>query len=132
MAARDSSLTIPPAATGLTRRRDAFVDAYVANGGNGAAAARVAGYALSCARVKASLLIRDPAIIGEIRRRTILALGAAAPKALATLIKLSGQANSERVRREASSDILDRLGFKAPAKINHQLDAGLKVVIDLS
>ena len=44
----------------LTLREARFVDAYVSNGGNGAAAAREAGYAPGAARVTASEILAKP------------------------------------------------------------------------
>ncbi len=42
---------------GLTRRQEAFVHAFVANGGNGTEAARAAGYAASSAYQRAYELL---------------------------------------------------------------------------
>jgi phage terminase small subunit len=116
----------------LTPKQDAFVDAYVANGGKGTAAARDAGYAESSAHVEANRALKNPLILQEIYRRTALAIGAAAPRALATIVELSSTAKSDYVKLEASRDLLDRSGLRAPDKVDHRLDGEIKVTIDLS
>jgi len=115
----------------LTTKQNQFIDAYVANGGNGSAAAREAGYAESSAHVEANRALKNPLIVQEIFRRTTLAIGAALPKALNTVVRLSESAKSEYVQLEASRDLLDRAGMKAPEKIDHRLDGEFRVTIDL-
>jgi phage terminase small subunit len=115
----------------LTTKQNQFIDAYVANGGNGSAAARDAGYAESSAHVEANRALKNPLIVQEIFRRTALAIGAALPKALNTVVRLSESAKSEYVQLEASRDLLDRAGMKAPEKIDHRLDGEFRVTIDL-
>ena len=115
----------------LTAKQNQFIDAYVANGGNGSAAARDAGYAESSAHVEANRALKNPLIVQEIFRRTTLAIGAALPKALNTVVRLSESAKSEYVQLEASRDVLDRAGMKAPEKIDHRLDGEFRVTIDL-
>lgn len=115
----------------LTTKQNQFIDAYVANGGNGSAAARDAGYAESSAHVEANRALKNPLIVQEIYRRTALAIGAALPKALNTVVRLSESAKSEYVQLEASRDLLDRAGMKAPEKIDHRLDGEFRVTIDL-
>jgi phage terminase small subunit len=115
----------------LTTKQNQFIDAYVANGGNGSAAARDAGYAESSAHVEANRALKNPLIVQEIFRRTTLAIGAALPKALNTVVRLSESAKSEYVQLEASRDLLDRAGMKAPERIDHRLDGEFRVTIDL-
>jgi phage terminase small subunit len=119
-------------ASPLTPKQDAFCDEYVANGGKGTAAARDAGYAENSAHVEANRLLKNPLILQEIYKRTALAVGAAAPRALQTIIELSSDAKSDYVKLEASRDLLDRAGMKAPDKVDHRLDGELKISIDLS
>lgn len=118
--------------TKLTAKQDAFVDAYVANGGNGAAAAREAGYSEKSARIEGHRLLRNPLIVKEVYERTVIALGASLPKALETVSKLSTEANSEYVRLEAAKDLMDRAGLKAPDRVEARLSGEFKVSIDLS
>jgi len=123
---------LPEQADKLTEKQNAFVDAYVANGGRGTQAARDAGYADKSAHVEANRLLKNPLILQEIYRRTVMELGASAPQALATVRELAVSAKSDYVRLEASKDILDRAGLKAPDRVDQRLDGELRVVIDLS
>ena len=52
-------------------------------------------------------------------------------QAIHTLSKLSKGAKSEYVQMESAKDILDRAGFKAPDKHQHQIVGDFKVHIDL-
>lgn len=116
----------------LTLKQDAFVDAYVANGGQGTLAAKEAGYSESGAHVEANRLLKNPLIIQEVHRRTVMAIGAALPSALNTVRRLSESAKSEYVQLEASRDLLDRAGMRAAQRIDHRVDGELRVSIDLS
>jgi phage terminase small subunit len=116
----------------MTLKQDAFVDAYVANGGQGTQAAKDAGYSESGAHVEANRLLKNPLIIQEVHRRTVMAIGAALPSALKTITRLSSGAKSEYVQLEASRDLLDRAGMRAAQRIDHRVDGELRVSIDLS
>ena len=59
-------------------------------------------------------------------------IGINATLASAKLVKLASGAKSEYVQLEASKDILDRAGFKAPDKHMHLHAGEIKVNIDLS
>ncbi|HSG00706.1 MAG TPA: terminase small subunit [Vicinamibacterales bacterium] len=59
----------------LTRTEARFVDAYLANGGNGRQAAITAGLAAHSATCEASKLRRRPNVAAEIARRSADALG---------------------------------------------------------
>jgi hypothetical protein len=59
-------------------------------------------------------------------------LGINATSAAARLMQLSRGAKSEYVQLEASKDILDRAGFKAPDKHMHLHAGEIKVSIDLT
>jgi phage terminase small subunit len=115
----------------LTRKQDTFIEAYVANGGKGTAAAKEAGYAEKSAHVEACRLLRNPLIVQEIYKRTTLAIGASLPKAFRTIERLSTEAKSEYVQLEASRDLLDRAGLRAAERIDHRVDGNLSVSIDL-
>ena len=123
---------LPVQADQLTEKQNAFIDAYVANGGRGTQAAKDAGYAEKSAHVEAHRLLKNPLILQEVYRRTVMELGAAAPQALKTVRELAQNAKSDYVRLEASKDLLDRAGFKAPERIDQRLDGELRVTIDLS
>ena len=59
-------------------------------------------------------------------------MGINATMASAKLVRLASGAKSEYVQLEASKDILDRAGFKAPDKHMHLHAGEIKVNIDLS
>jgi hypothetical protein len=58
-------------------------------------------------------------------------LGTRATLALSTVSKLASNAKSEYVQLEASKDLLDRAGLKAPEKHMHLHAGDIKVEIDL-
>jgi len=59
-------------------------------------------------------------------------LGLGAVSASKKLIDLSSGARSEYVQLEASRDILDRVGMRAPDKVAHNVTGDIKINIDLS
>ena len=59
-------------------------------------------------------------------------LGLGAVSASKRLIELSSGARSEYVQLEASRDILDRVGLRAPEKVKHSFEGDIKVNIDLT
>ena len=59
-------------------------------------------------------------------------IGLNATKASIRLMQLSESAKSEYVQLEASKDILDRAGYKAPDKHMHLHAGDIKVTIDLA
>lgn len=121
-----------PAAKRLTPKQMKFIEAYALGGGNGTAAAILAGYAESAASGAAARMLRNPLIQQEIMKQTLQVIGLAAVPALATVKRLSVTARSEYVQLEASKDLLDRAGFKAPDKAVVQLDAALSVRFDIA
>lgn len=90
----------------LTPKEKAFTDEYIANKGNGTAAA-LKVYDTTNENVAANLAwenIRKPKIQQELRE--------AAEIAKNSIIGLSAGAKNENVKLNASKDILDRTGFK--------------------
>ena len=59
-------------------------------------------------------------------------IGVNATLASSKLVKLASGAKSEYVQLEASKDILDRAGLRAPEKHMHLHAGDIKVSIDLS
>lgn len=117
----------------LTRRQGALVDALVANGCSIKEAASMAGYAEGEAgRVTASKTLRLPHVQDYMMKRIAETMGVSATIAAAKLVQLSQGAKSEYVQLEASKDILDRAGFKAPDKHMHLHAGDISVNIDLS
>ena len=99
----------------VTAKQAALVDALVANGCSITEAARLAGYADGeSGRVTASKALRLPHVQMYMMERIGETLGLNTTVASAKLVQLAKGAKSEYVQLEASKDILDRAGYKAP------------------
>ena len=111
----------------------ALVDTLVAEGCSIKEASAKSGYAEGeSGRVTASKTLRLPHVQQYLMTRVSESIGLNATTALSTVVKLASGAKSEYVQLEASKDILDRAGFKAPDKHLHLHNGDLKVQIDLS
>ena len=120
------------AAKTLTAKQTALVDALVANGCSIKEAAGLAGYASGdSGRVTASKALRLPHVQAYMMQRIAETMGVNATIAASKLVQLSQGAKSEYVQLEASKDILDRAGFKAPDKHMHLHTGGIKINIQL-
>lgn len=118
--------------TGMTAKQEALVEHLVANGGTVKDAAQVAGYADGeSGRVSASKALALPHVQAYMIQRVRDELGVKATLAVHQVAKLSMSAKSEYVQLEASRDILDRAGLKAPDKHMHLVAGDIKVNIDL-
>ena len=116
----------------LTPKQRGLVDALVANGCTIKEAATMAGYAEGEAgRVTASKTLRLPHVQAYMMTAIAESMGVSATIAAAKLVQLSQGAKSEYVQLEASKDILDRAGFKAPDKHMHLHAGDISVNIDL-
>lgn len=100
----------------LTDMQRRFAEAYANNGGNGAAAARAAGYAKKSERVEASRLLKHEEVLEEIRKHVKLLQVTDAPLARNTLRQLCKKARSEAVRRQSAVDLLNYAGLQIPEK----------------
>ena len=119
--------------SGLTAKQTALVDTLVATGCSITEAAAQAGYASGeSGRVTASKALRLPHVQEYMMRCVGEALGLNATTAAAKLVQLARGAKSEYVQLEASRDILDRSGFKAPDRHMHLHAGDVSVTIDLS
>lgn len=114
----------------LTPLQQAFVDEFVSNGGNKEQAAIDAGYSEHSARVQAYELLKKPHVMQAIVERSMQELISSAPKAIQRLHSLT-EARSEYVALQASQDILNRLGIKAPDRQDVRLQGDIQVHIDL-
>jgi len=114
----------------MTAKQAKYVEAYLANGGQGGAAAVEAGYAVGSADAASSQLLRNPLIQQAIMRQTLTAIGLSAVPALSVITRLIGEARSDYVKLEAAKDLLDRAGFAAPQRVDHRLDSSLTVSFD--
>ena len=117
----------------LTGKQMALVDTLVATGCSITEAAKLAGYADGeSGRVSASKALRTVHVQQYMMQRIGESLGLNATVAAAKMLNLARGAKSEYVQLEASKDILDRAGFKAPDKHMHLHAGEIKVSIDLS
>ena len=122
--------------TELTDKQKALVDTIVATGCSIKEAAEKAGYSTKgspeAGRVSASRTLRLPKVQSYMQSRIAQTLGLGAVSASKRLIELSSGARSEYVQLEASRDILDRVGLRAPEKVKHSFEGDIKVNIDLT
>ena len=93
----------------------------------------MAGYASGeSGRVTASKALRLPHVQAYMMQRIGETMGVSATIAAARLVQLARGAKSEYVQLEASKDILDRAGFKAPERHMHLHAGDISVSIDLT
>ena len=120
----------------LTDKQKALVDTIVATGCSIKEASKSAGYSSKgseeAGRVSASRTLRLPKVQKYMAMRIADTLGLGAVSASKRLIELSSGARSEYVQLEASRDILDRVGLRAPEKVKHSFEGDIKVNIDLT
>ena len=117
----------------LTEKQKKLVDTLVANGGSVKNASQVAGYSAGeSGRVSATKALKTPHVQQYMMQAIADSMGMNATKALNKIVQLSSNAKSEYVSLEASKDILDRAGFKAPDKVMHSHVGNINVKIDLT
>ena len=117
----------------LTDKQRKLVDTIVATGCTITEAAKTAGYSTGDGgRVTASRTLRIPKVQNYMMKQIANTVGLGAVHASRKMVDLSMNARSEYVQLEASKDILDRVGIRAPDKVQHTLDANLSVNIDLT
>jgi len=109
-----------------------LVDILVSKGCTITEASKLAGYKGNSARVSASKMLRKPEVQEYMQQELRRTIGLGSTKALSRIISLSSSAKSEYVQLEASKDILDRAGFKAPDKHQHMIAGNFSINIDLS
>ena len=116
----------------LTPRQILLVDTLVATGCTITEASQIAGYAKGdSGRVSASKALRTHKVQQYMQSLVMNSIGLNATKASIRLMQLSESAKSEYVQLEASKDILDRAGYKAPDKHMHLHSGDIKVSNDL-
>ena len=117
----------------LTDKQRKLVDTIVATGCTITEAAKTAGYSRGDGgRVTASRTLRIPKVQSYMMKQIANTVGLGAVHASRKMVDLSMNARSEYVQLEASKDILDRFGIRAPERIQHTVDANLSVNIDLT
>ena len=140
----DTSITTrqsvtPPAFEGLTDKQARFVVAYLELGakrGGGTEAALAAGYGggtnRDAAKVRASELLRNEAVLKAIRSEVTRSLAGASVIAVRTLVELA-EAGPPQVRLSASKEILDRAIGPVMSRNAHVVASahGIEDVIDI-
>ncbi|BAQ88039.1 phage protein [uncultured Mediterranean phage uvMED] len=116
---------------GITPQQKKLVDTLVATGCTITDASKVAGYKGNSSRVSASRALRSPEVQQYMFQEIQKSIGMSAVKAQSKLLDLASGAKSEYVQLEASKDILDRAGFKAPDKHQHLVKGDFQINIDL-
>ena len=117
----------------ITEKQKKLVDTLVAKGCSIKQASEEAGYAKGeSGRVTASKALKTPHVQQFMMQTISDSMSLNATKALNKIVALSSNAKSEYVSLEASKDILDRAGFKAPDKVMHSHVGNIDVKIDLS
>ena len=117
----------------ITEKQKKLVDTLVAKGCSIKQASEDAGYAKGeSGRVTASKALKTPHVQQYMMQTISDSMSLNATKALNKIVSLSSNAKSEYVSLEASKDILDRAGFKAPDKVMHSHVGNIDVKIDLS
>jgi len=126
---------IKDAKTNLTTKQKQLVDTIVTTGCSVTEAGKLAGYSSSnnkeSARVIASKTLRLPHVQKYMLQCVANTLGVGAGLASSKLLQLATNAKSEYVQLQSCIDILDRTGFKAPEKHQHQVIGDVKVNINL-
>lgn len=115
----------------LTKMQEAFVEELLINGGNLEQAAINAGYAKGSAQRQAYALMNIPHVIEAYQIGLAQRLAASASGAVSTITDLSRNSRSDYVKLQASQDILDRIGMRAPDKVDHRVAGQVSVSIDL-
>ena len=118
--------------TKISGKAKSLVDTLVATGCTITEASKLAGYKGNSSRVSASKMLRKPEVQAYMMSEIQRSFGLSSAKASARLLSLSQGAKSEYVQLEASKDILDRAGFKAPEKHQHLVGGNFSINIDLS
>ena len=117
----------------LTSKQRDLVDTIVTTGCTITDASQKVGYAKGEAgRVVASRTLRLPHVQRYMMERVANTIGLGAVSASRKLVELSADAKSEYVQLEASRDLLDRAGIRAPERIQHDIQGDIKINIDLS
>ena len=117
----------------LTEKQTALVDTFVTTGKSIKECAEIVGYAKGdSGRVVASRTLRLPHVQKYMMERIANTIGMGAVVASRRLVELSNDAKSEYVQLEASRDILDRAGIRAPDRVQHHVQGDIKISIDLT
>jgi phage terminase small subunit len=123
---------LPKKQPSLNSRQKALVDILVSTGCSVGEASKRAGFKESSADAQGYQTLKKSHVAEYMYQQIQESFGINSLKAQSTLAKLAQNAKSEYVQMESAKDILDRAGFKAPDKHQHQIVGDFKVHIDLS
>jgi len=122
---------LPKKQPSLTSRQKALVDLMVSTGCSVSEASTRAGYKGKTPDVIGYQTLKKPHVASYMYEQIKSSFGVSSLSAQHKLLQLSQNAKSEYVQMESAKDILDRAGFKAPDKHQHQIVGDFKVNIDL-
>ena len=125
------SLPAPLRPDKITDQQMKFVEKLVTNGGQLEQAAIDAGYSKHSARRQAYALLDKSHVMEAYMRTLANELKASAGGAAKTITSLATGARSEYVKLQAAQDLLDRIGMKAPDKVQHSVSGDVNISIDL-
>ena len=109
-----------------------LVDILVAKGCTITEASKLAGYKGVSSRVRDSMMLQKPEVQEYMLQHLLKDISLQSSHALSSISRLSREAKSDYVRLEASKDILDRAGYKAPDRHQHLIAGSFDINIDLS
>ena len=119
----------------LTPKQMKLVDTIVTTGCSVTEAGKLAGYSSTNNRESARVIASKTLRLGKVQKymlqQVAKTLGVGAGIASSKLLQLATDSKSEYVQLQSCIDILDRTGFKAPEKHQHQLIGDVKVNINL-
>tara|TARA_R100000742_G_C4167306_1_gene6809 strand:- start:42 stop:443 length:402 start_codon:yes stop_codon:yes gene_type:complete len=122
---------LPKAPPSLTPKQKALVDTLISTGCSVSEASKVAGFKGKTPDVQGYQTLKKSHVASYMYQQIKESFGISSLKAQHKLLQLSQNAKSEYVQMESAKDILDRAGFKAPDKHQHQIVGDFKVHIDL-
>tara|TARA_R100000234_G_scaffold118352_1_gene98619 strand:- start:296 stop:697 length:402 start_codon:yes stop_codon:yes gene_type:complete len=122
---------LPKKPPSLNKRQRELVDILLTSGCSVEEASISAGYKGKTPAVQGYATLKKPHVAEYLHQQIKEGFGIHSIKALRTLTRLSTTANSEYVQMESAKDILDRAGYKAPDKHQHQMVGDFKINIDL-
>ena len=125
------ALAATPNASKLTPKQKAFCEALVKNNGDIREAALSAGYSKSNPTQSAYSALQVSHVMAYMQSLVAILLMTKTTGASSTLVDLATGAKSEYVRLQAAQDLLDRVGMKAPDRVQHSVTGELSVSIAL-
>lgn len=123
---------LPKKPVQINDKQKRLVDTLLSEGCSVEEASKSAGFKGKTPAVQGYQTLKKPHVQEYMYQQIRESFGLHSLKAVNTLKNLSSSAKSEYIKLEASKDILDRAGFKAPDQHQHQILGDFTVNIDLS